>query len=233
MLNPGGNNREDIRCALSWVHHLFELFGLDPSDPTITEALVNRYASQSEVGSKDEDDDGSQRDHSKDRFWCSMRICDSSSPDARQQYTLHCAKSTVEEQCTLLLDRDGHPFAQAPPETSVGDFYIEVDRWETIPSSWSNLGIIVKGQSKLYQRQNTHSLLGLARRFPSQTGVAKRAYYSGEHEKFNFAQLFWDVNDIFLLYLSTLYQAHFSIENLVRIRICDPEREFSSFARFW
>jgi hypothetical protein len=230
MLTPGG--KEEIRFALSWVHHLFELFDLDHSDPMIREAITKRYTTRARVKPEGDRTSGNLRDYTGDQLWWSMRICESSSPEAREKHNLHCAESTSGEQFVTLLDHDRQPFAQAPLETSAGDFYVEMDSWKVIPESWSTLGIIVKGQTKIYQGQHTHSMLGLARRFLSQTSVAKQAWYSHQLGKFKFVNIYWDVDDIFLLYLSTLFQAELSIEHLVLIRICDPEREDSSFARF-
>jgi hypothetical protein len=229
MLYFGG--KETISYALSWAQQLFEIFGLDPKDPTIREALVKRYSTTVKVDPHMEDEGENRLDHSKDPFWRSMRICDSSSLEAREPYSLHCAESAAEEEFVTLLDHYDVPFAQAPLQTSVGDFYIEMDRWTITPKSWANLGIIIKGTPKLFENQNIHSLIGLARRFPSQTGLSRRAYESDDHRKYKFVDMYWDVDDIFLLYLSTLVQAELPIEYLVKLRLCDPEREDSSFAR--
>jgi hypothetical protein len=229
-LTPGGI--ETIGYALSWVQQLFEVFGLDPADQAIIQALMERYTTPVRVGLDGEDDGEQSHDRTEDLHWRSMRICGSSSPEAREQYNLHCAEPTAGEQFVTLFDHDNMPFAHAPPQTSVGDFYIEMDRWYITPKSWATLGIIVQGTPKLFQKQNHHSLLGLARRCPSQTGLSKRAYYSHEQERYKFVNLYWDVDDIFLLYLSTLFQDHIDAENLVLIRLCNPGRKDSSFARF-
>ncbi|KAH7396998.1 heterokaryon incompatibility protein-domain-containing protein [Phaeosphaeria sp. MPI-PUGE-AT-0046c] len=229
ILTPGGNG--DIGCALSWVHHLFEVFDLNPSDPTIREAIKKRYTPRTELNSGAEGIGEDLRDHTEDELWWSMRICDPTSPEAQKPYNLHCSESIAGQKFVMLCDNNGQAFAQAPLQTSVGDFYIEMSRRTVTPTAWSALGIIVKGEPKLYHKQRNYSLLGLARRLPSQISVADRTWHSGESEKFKSIVLFWDVDDIFLLYLSTMMQAHLSIEYLVCIRICDPEREDSSFAR--
>jgi hypothetical protein len=194
---------EDIGCALSWVQHFFEISGLDAGDH------------------------GDLSDYTRDYSWRSMRICDSSSPESREHHNLHCA-----EQFVTLLDYDGVLFAQAPLKTSAGDSYIEMNRLETTPKSWSALGIVIKDWPRCYQGQKLYSMLGLARRFSSQTSLSKRGWYNGESERFKLIDIYCDVYDKFLLYLSTLVQADFWFEYLVQIRICDPEKENSSFARF-
>ena len=229
MLTPG--SLDGIGYALSWVQHLFEIFDLDPSHATVRELIVKRYTTRFGVDPKKGGDGSALHDHTADQFWHSMRICDSSSPEAREPYNLHCAESADGGQFVTLLDHDNTPFAQAPPQTCVGDFYTEMDLGYITPKSWSALGIIVKGEPKVYHKQKNQSLLGLARRLPSQTCVSKRMRYLVMSEEFKAVDLYWDVDDIFLLYLSTLEQTDLSTEYLVQIRICDPEREDSSFAR--
>lgn len=235
MLSPGPPSSADapVTHALHWVQHLFEIFGLDPSDQVMRDTLVKRYTTPVKIHAEEEETDKDSPDRTQDRSWCAMRICDSSSPEAQEHWSLHIAEPTAGEKFVTLLDHENIPFAQAPLQTSAGDFYVEMSEWFTEPRSWSTLGIIVKRSTDPpFQRNNRHSLLGLARRFALQISISKRKYGSLEHQRFYQLDIHWDVDDIFLLYVTTLHQDQLDIEHLVTMRLCDPERKDSSFARF-
>jgi hypothetical protein len=232
MLSPGPwkSDEKPVHRALHWVEHLFDIFGLDPS--SMQDAFVKRYTTPVKVHTEEEtNEDGFER--STDRCWRAMRICDLSSPEAKEQYSLHIAEHVAGDRFVTLFDHENTPFAQAPLHTTAGDFYIEMDSGTMKPESWSNLGIIVKRSTEPpFHVDNSHTLLGLARRFASQTSIVKRLWGTGEHQRFYNVTIHWGIDDIFLLYAITRSQHDLDIEHLTVVRLCDPERRFSSFARF-
>jgi hypothetical protein len=232
MLRPGPweSDTKPVHRALHWVEHLFDIFGLDPS--AMQDALVKRYTSPVKVHTEEEtNEDDFER--TLDSSWRAMRICDLSSPEAKEQYSLHMAEPVAGDRFVTLFDHENTPFAQAPLQTVAGDFYIEMDSWAIEPESWSHLGIIVKRSTEPpFHIHNRHTLLGLARRFVSQTCIARRLWGNQEHERFYHVTIHWDIDDIFLLYATTCRQSELDIEYLVLMRLSDPERNFSSFAHF-
>jgi hypothetical protein len=235
LLKPGPwtSDTKPVHRALHWVEHLFDVFGLDPSDQIMQDSLVKRYTTPAEVHIAEEETDGDEVERTEDPTWRAMRICDLSSPEANEQYSLHVAETVACDRFVTLFDHENIPFAQAPLQTAAGDFYIEMDSWAIKPESWSSLGIIVKRSiDPPFQKDNRHTLLGLARRFASQTCIARRLWGNQEHQRFYHVSIFWDIDDIFLLYASTHRQNELGIKYLTIMRLCDPERTYSSFARF-